>query len=52
MEDRGTFEAGAANSVLTIIPGSGTDKLKGITGTGKYMATQKGCECELHYELQ
>jgi hypothetical protein len=52
MEDRGTFEAGAANSVLTIIPGSGTDKHKGITGTGKYTATQKGCECELNYELK
>ena len=52
MEDRGTFEGGAANSTLTIIPGSGTDKLKGITGTGKYAATQKACECELNYELK
>lgn len=52
MEDRGTFEAGVANSTLTIILGSGTDKLKGITGTGKYTATQKGCECELDYQLK
>lgn len=52
LEDRGTFEAGAANSILTIIPGSGTDELRGITGAGTYTATQKSSRCDLTYELK
>jgi hypothetical protein len=52
MEDRGVFEGGTARSILTIIPGSGTAELKGITGKGSYVATQKSCNCELEYELR
>ena len=51
MEDRGAFKGRAAHSVLTIIPGSGTDALKGIHGSGKYVATPKECQCDLTYEL-
>jgi len=50
-EDRGTFEGGSANSVLTIITGSGTGDLKGITGTGTGIATQKTSRFELEYSL-
>ena len=52
MEDKGTFEAGTARSSLTIVPGSGTGELKGITGKGTSVATPKDCNCELDYELQ
>lgn len=51
LEDRGVFEGGEANSILTIIAGSGTDELRGITGTGTYTATEKGSRCELTYEV-
>lgn len=51
MEDRGTFEGGVAASTSTIIPGSGTEELKGITGTAKSEATQKGSKCELEYRF-
>jgi hypothetical protein len=52
MEDRGIFEGGTARSILTIIPGSGTGELRGVTGKGTYVATQKSCNCELEYELR
>ena len=51
MEDRGTFEEGTANSVSTIIAGSGTEGLKGLTGAGKGIATQSTCRFELDYAL-
>jgi hypothetical protein len=51
MEDRGTFEGRTAKSALMIIPGSGTDELKGIGGTGTYVATPQRCQCDLTYEL-
>lgn len=52
MEDRGAFEKAQAQSTLMIIPGSGTEELKGIVGTGTYVATSKSCRCELNYELK
>ncbi len=52
MEDRGIFEGGRASSVLTIVPNSGTEQLKGIAGSGKGSATQKGTQLELNYELK
>jgi hypothetical protein len=52
MEDRGTFGNGVAESALAIIPGSGTDQLMGITGSGRYTATPQRCECTLEYELK
>ena len=51
-EEQGTFEAGTAKSSVTILPGSGTDGLKGISGTGTTSATQKGSQFELNYELK
>jgi hypothetical protein len=51
MEDRGTFENGAASSTLQIIAGSGLGELKGIQGTGRYSANQNGIHIELDYEL-
>jgi hypothetical protein len=51
MEERGTFKGGAANSTATIVAGSGTDQLKGITGSAQSSATQTGSQFELNYEL-
>ncbi len=51
MEERGTFEAGAARSALTILPGSGTDGLTGVTGSGAATATPTAAEWILDYEL-
>jgi hypothetical protein len=50
-DDCGFFEGGAAFSTLRILEGSGTGELKGIKGTGKYRADQKGSHFELEYEL-
>ena len=50
-DDSGFFEGGAAFSTLRILEGSGTGELKGIKGTGKYRADQKGSHFELEYEL-
>ena len=36
----GTFEDGAAKATLTVI--SGTDELKGVTGTGEFVADPAG----------
>ncbi len=51
LEDRGTFENGAASSVLNIISGSGMGELKGIQGTGRYSATKDGAQIDLDYDL-
>ena len=51
MEERGSFGAGAANSTSTIVSGSGTEQLKGITGNAKATATQKGSQFELDYRF-
>ncbi len=52
MEDRGSFKGSQAISTLSIIPGSGTEQLKGIQGTGKYLASPQSCHCDLDYELR
>lgn len=49
--DNGTYEGGAANSELSIIPGSGTGDLTGISGVGEYAADQKGCTWEMEVSL-
>ncbi len=51
LEDRGAFEAATAKSALRILPGSGTDQLAGISGTGTSVATPKNCHIELEYRL-
>jgi ribulose-5-phosphate 4-epimerase/fuculose-1-phosphate aldolase len=51
MEDHGAFKADTARSVLTIIPGSGTGELEGITGRGNSVATPEKCDCELDYDV-
>ncbi|GAA0949810.1 DUF3224 domain-containing protein [Virgisporangium aurantiacum] len=38
IELSGTFEAGTATVAWTVVPGSGTGELAGITGTGGYTA--------------
>lgn len=52
LEDRGTFEGGAANSTLRIADGSGTGGLGGIRGTGMYLADREGCRFELDYNFR
>jgi hypothetical protein len=50
-EDRGKFEGGTATTTSSIIPGSGTDDLRGIAGTAKSLATQRGSKLDLEYSL-
>jgi hypothetical protein len=51
-EDKGSFEAGAANSRLQIAEGSGTGSLRGIQGTGMYLANKDGFHLELDYDFR
>jgi hypothetical protein len=51
MEERGTFEGGAAKSTSTIVAGSGTGDLKDIAGSGYGISTQKSSELNLEYAL-
>jgi hypothetical protein len=51
LEDKGRFEGGAAKSTLRIADGSGTGQLKGIHGSGMYLANQEGCRLELEYDF-
>ncbi len=51
MEERGTFEGGAAKSTTTIISGSGTEDLKDIAGSGYGISTQTSSELSLEYAL-
>jgi hypothetical protein len=50
-EDRGTFEGGTAKSALQIAKGSGTGQLKGIHGTGMYLANREGCQVQVEYNF-
>lgn len=51
LEDEGEFEAGAANSSLKIIEGSGTGDFKNIKGTARYRADNNKFTFELEYTL-
>ncbi|HEY6953487.1 MAG TPA: DUF3224 domain-containing protein [Bacteroidota bacterium] len=50
-EDRGTFECGLAVTISTVIPGSGTEELKGISGKAKSESTHTGSKFQLEYSL-
>ena len=52
LEDNGTFEGGSANSSLRIAEGSGTGSLRGIQGTGTYLANKEGFRLELDYHFR
>jgi len=47
LTDNGKFEAGTASSNLSIIPGSGTGELSGISGSGSYTADRSGYAYEI-----
>lgn len=51
LNDAGTFVGGVANSELSIIAGSGTGELTGISGVGEYAADQKSCTWEMEVSL-
>jgi len=51
VNDMGTFVEGVAISELSIIPGSGTGELAGISGVGEYAADQKGCTWEMEVSI-
>ncbi len=51
LEERGSFGAGTASSTAMIVAGSGTEQLRGITGSAKSTATQTGSQFELDYQL-
>ena len=50
MEDRGTFDSGALNADLSILGGSGTGELDGITGKAKYTTSSTGITFEIEYD--
>ncbi len=51
LEERGTFEEGAAKTTSTIVAGSGTGDLKEIAGSGYGISTQMTSELTLEYAL-
>ncbi|MBI3429338.1 MAG: DUF3224 domain-containing protein [Actinobacteria bacterium] len=51
LNDSGTFTSGVANSIMEIIPSSGTDELSAISGHGSYSADQNGCTWEMEINL-
>ncbi len=52
MESRGTFDGGVATADLSIVPGSGTGELAGISGSGKFNAPHGGeTTVTLDYDL-
>ena len=51
VNDTGSFVEGVASSELSIITGSGTGELSGISGVGEYAADQKGCTWEMEVSL-
>ena len=51
MEERGTFERGAAKSTSTIVAGSGTGELRDIAGSGYGISSQKTSEFNLEFAL-
>jgi hypothetical protein len=51
LEDNGTFGDGVAKAALRIADGSGAGQLKGIRGTGMYLANREGCQFELEYNF-
>jgi Protein of unknown function (DUF3224) len=55
LEGRGTYDGTTASSSYTVIPGSGSSELDGITGTAESASTQDDyplmplkLQCELH----
>ncbi|WP_138505460.1 DUF3224 domain-containing protein [Spirosoma lacussanchae] len=40
MQGTGTYEDGVARGTLTIVPGSGTDELTGLQGSGTFVAAE------------
>ncbi|HET6401079.1 MAG TPA: DUF3224 domain-containing protein [Candidatus Kapabacteria bacterium] len=51
MEDRGTFDNGALNASLTILPASGAGELQDISGTAKYASGSSRVDFEIEYEI-
>ena len=47
----GTYDSGGARSAWSIVPGSGTGELTGITGKGGYVATSKSVPVSFTYDL-
>ena len=52
LQTDGTFDGKVAKGKLTIVPGSGTDELAGLSGSGEFNAPMGGePSSELEYEL-
>lgn len=48
----GTWVGGVATAQWTVVPGSGTDELTGLSGSGGYVSTAGGaCDLTLDYEI-
>jgi hypothetical protein len=51
LQGTGAYIDGTATSTWTVVPGSGTDELAGISGTGGMVATHDERNYHLDYEL-
>lgn len=52
MQHTGTFENGVASSTFSIVEGSGTEQLVGISGQGSFKSTEGGkADYQLSYTL-
>lgn len=51
LEHVGSMAGGAPSLVLTVVPGSGTDGLAGLTGSGTIVHAPDGERLELDYAL-
>lgn len=52
VQGSGTYAEGTATESWTVVPGSGTDELRGLRGSGGYVATHDEVTWHLDYELE
>jgi hypothetical protein len=53
LETQGTFDGGKAEGSWSVVPRSGTDELRGITGTGSFAAPHgPKADIELRYDFE
>ena len=52
LQHSGSYESGSAKSSFSVVPGSGTGKLAGLSGHGEYAATDCEAPVTMHYDLE
>lgn len=51
LQHSGSYEGGSAKSSFSVVPGSGTDKLTGLSGHGEYAAKDCDAPVTMHYDI-